>query len=71
MSLHPRFSTSLHASSSELQLVIAGYAFAYAAFLITGGRLGDRYSYRLLFIGGMGLFTWRRPHAGWRAHRPS
>ena len=45
------------ASSSELQLVVAGYAFAYAALLITGGRLGDRYSYRLLFLGGMALFT--------------
>ncbi len=57
MSLRPRFKQDLHASSSELQLVIAGYAFAYAAFLITGGRLGDRYSYRLLFLGGMGVFT--------------
>jgi EmrB/QacA subfamily drug resistance transporter len=53
----PAFQHDLHASSSELQLVIAGYAFAYAAFLVTGGRLGDRYSYRLLFLGGMGLFT--------------
>ncbi len=53
----PDFQRDLHASSSELQLVIAGYAFAYAAFLVTGGRLGDRYSYRLLFLGGMGLFT--------------
>ena len=53
----PDFQQDLHASSSELQLVIAGYAFFYAAFLVTGGRLGDRYSYRRLFIGGMTVFT--------------
>ena len=53
----PDVQHDLHASSSELQLVLAGYAFAYAAFLVTGGRLGDRYSYRRLFIGGMALFT--------------
>jgi EmrB/QacA subfamily drug resistance transporter len=53
----PDIQHELHASSSELQLVIAGYAFVYAAFLVTGGRLGDRYSYRRLFIGGMALFT--------------
>jgi EmrB/QacA subfamily drug resistance transporter len=53
----PNIQRDLHASSSDLQLVIGGYAFAYAAFLISGGRLGDRYSYRRLFIGGMALFT--------------
>jgi EmrB/QacA subfamily drug resistance transporter len=53
----PDIQRSIHASSSDLQLVIGGYAFAYAAFLITGGRLGDRYSYRRLFIVGMALFT--------------
>ena len=53
----PDIQSNIHASSSDLQLVIGGYAFAYAAFLITGGRLGDRYSYRRLFIGGMALFT--------------
>ena len=53
----PDVQHELHASSSELQLIIAGYAFAYAAFLVTGGRLGDRYSYRRLFIGGMAAFT--------------
>jgi MFS family permease len=53
----PDIQHDLQASSSELQLIIAGYAFAYAAFLITGGRLGDRYSYRRLFIGGMAIFT--------------
>ncbi len=53
----PAIQNDLGSSSSELQLVVAGYAFAYAAFMVTGGRLGDRYSYRRLFLGGMALFT--------------
>jgi EmrB/QacA subfamily drug resistance transporter len=53
----PDIQQSIHTSAAELQLVVGGYAFAYAAFLITGGRLGDRYSYRALFILGMTLFT--------------
>ncbi|HEY4346117.1 MAG TPA: MFS transporter [Gaiellaceae bacterium] len=53
----PDIQNDLHATSANLQLVIGGYAFAYAAFLITGGRLGDRFSYRRLFIGGMAVFT--------------
>jgi EmrB/QacA subfamily drug resistance transporter len=53
----PDIQRSVHASAAELQLVVGGYAFTYAAFLVTGGRLGDRHSYRALFIGGMVLFT--------------
>jgi len=53
----PDIQLDLHASSSDLQLVVGGYSFAYASFLVTGGRLGDRYSYRRLFLSGMALFT--------------
>lgn len=48
---------SLHTSPAETQLVISGYAAGYAVFLITGGRLGDLYGRRLLFILGMTGFT--------------
>jgi MFS family permease len=41
----------------EVQLVIGGYAFSLAAFLVTGGRMGDRYGRRLMFISGTVLFT--------------
>jgi EmrB/QacA subfamily drug resistance transporter len=53
----PALQHDIHASASDLQLVVGGYAFAYAAFLVTGGRLGDRYSYRRGFLAGMALFT--------------
>lgn len=47
----------LSASFGEIQLVIAGYALAYAVLLITGGRLGDISGRKRLFILGLGGFT--------------
>jgi MFS family permease len=49
----PSIDASLHASSSELQLVIAGYGVAYAALLVLGGRLGDRFGRHRLFLGAL------------------
>ncbi|MBK5992517.1 MFS transporter, partial [Streptomyces sp. MBT58] len=37
---------------AALELIVGGYAFAYAGGMITAGRLGDRYGHRLLFIIG-------------------
>lgn len=47
----------LRADPAALQLVISGYAAAYATFLITGGRLGDMYGRKRLFLIGMAGFT--------------
>ena len=49
----PSIDNSLHASPSELELVIAGYGVAYAALLVLGGRLGDRYGRRHVFMGAL------------------
>src|SRR5438552_13649314 len=42
----------LHAGDAALELIVGGYGFAYASGLITGGRLGDLYGHRTLFIMG-------------------
>lgn len=49
----PSIDVSLHASTSSLELVIAGYGVAYASLLVLGGRLGDRYGRRRVFLGSL------------------
>ncbi|MFN8018275.1 MAG: MFS transporter [Acidimicrobiales bacterium] len=41
---------------ASLQWVITGYALTFATFLIIGGRLGDVYGHRKVFIVGASLF---------------
>ena len=53
----PSIQANLGASYSAIQWIVAGYALAFALFLITGGRLGDIYGYRALFLAGMAGFT--------------
>ena len=53
----PSLQSQLHLGEAGLELVIGGYTFTYASLLITGGRLGDVFSYRRLFLTGMSLFT--------------
>jgi EmrB/QacA subfamily drug resistance transporter len=53
----PSIGTSFGASSSGLELVVAGYGVGYACTLIAGGRLGDLYGRRRLFVLGVAAFT--------------
>ncbi|MDR6866054.1 EmrB/QacA subfamily drug resistance transporter [Microbacterium resistens] len=53
----PAIGESLHASEVELELVVGGYAFAYASGLIIGGRLGDHYGHRRIYVLGLILFA--------------
>ncbi len=53
----PSIRTSLHASFAQVQLIIASYGLTYAVFLISGGRLGDIYGRKRMFMWGTGAFT--------------
>jgi EmrB/QacA subfamily drug resistance transporter len=53
----PTMATDLHASSAMLELVVSGYATAYAVLLVLGGRLGDARGRRRMFLGGIIAFT--------------
>jgi EmrB/QacA subfamily drug resistance transporter len=53
----PTMQRDLHASSGEVQWIVAGYALAIACGVITAGRLGDLYGRRLMYAIGLALFT--------------
>nr|WP_210589444.1 MFS transporter [Streptomyces sp. GESEQ-35] len=52
----PTIGQDLAASESVLELVVSGYGLAYAVLLVLGGRLGDLFGRRRLFLGGMAAF---------------
>lgn len=49
----PSIQQEFGASPAELQLLVSAYSISYATFLITGGRLGDFYGRRRLFLYGL------------------
>jgi len=53
----PSIQHTINASPAELELVLASYLLVYSVFLITGGRLGDIFGRKRLFLLGMSLFT--------------
>jgi EmrB/QacA subfamily drug resistance transporter len=53
----PSIQGSLHSSYGEIQLVVAGYMLAFACVLVAGGRLGDAFGRRRMFLLGMLGFT--------------
>lgn len=47
----------LDATSAHLQMIVSFYTCAYAVFQITGGRLGDIFGRRIMFLVGLMGFT--------------
>src|SRR3954447_23137820 len=52
----PTILRELHTTLPSLEWVITGYALTFATLLIIGGRLGDVYGHRKVFLVGVGLF---------------
>ena len=53
----PAIKKGIHASEAELQLVIALYLLAYASLLVAGGRSGDYFGRKKVFLIGMMGFS--------------
>ncbi|MCP2257046.1 drug resistance transporter, EmrB/QacA subfamily [Streptoalloteichus tenebrarius] len=53
----PSLRDDLHASFAQVELSISGYVLVYGLLLVTGGRLGDLFGARRLFLLGTGAFT--------------
>jgi EmrB/QacA subfamily drug resistance transporter len=53
----PSIERDLHMTISSLEWVVTSYALTFAALLITGGKLGDYYGRRKMFILGLAIFT--------------
>jgi EmrB/QacA subfamily drug resistance transporter len=53
----PSIKSDLHFSDTSLTWVVNAYALTFGGFLLLGGRLGDLYGRRRLFLLGISLFT--------------
>ncbi|MBC8074866.1 MAG: MFS transporter, partial [Chloroflexales bacterium] len=53
----PAIQANLGASAAQIQLVLDAYLLAYAALLITGGRLGDLVGRKRMFLLGVASFA--------------
>lgn len=53
----PAIGADLQASGSSLEWVVSGYLLAFAVALITGGRLGDIFGRKRIFLIGAAGFT--------------
>ncbi|MCX4981464.1 MFS transporter [Streptomyces sp. NBC_00572] len=65
----PSIERDLGASFGAIQWITAGYALAFAAGLITGGRLGDIFGRKRLFLLGTAGFTLASALCGFAANQ--
>src|SRR5215470_15817570 len=53
----PSIREDLGFSETSLAWVVNAYLLTYGGFLLLGGRLGDLFGHRRLFLAGIALFT--------------
>ena len=56
----PSIVKDLHASTGDIQWVLAGYQLSYAVFIITATRLADLYGRKRIFLLGVPCSPWPR-----------
>src|SRR6516225_5591281 len=66
----PTIRESLKFSESSLAWVINAYLLTSGGFLLLGGRLGDLYGHRRLFLIGIALFTLASLACGFAGSQP-
>jgi MFS family permease len=65
----PSIRTDLGFTETSLVWVVNAYILTFGGFLLLGGRLGDLFGHRRLFLAGLVLFTaaWPRRIASWES----
>lgn len=53
----PAIERDLGATAAQLEWIVSGYVFSFAVLLITGGRVGDIYGRKRMFLIGVTGFT--------------
>src|SRR6202045_1593863 len=53
----PSIQRSLNASTSSLEWTVNAYTLTFAVLLVTGGRLGDLFGRRRVFLAGVMIFA--------------
>ena len=66
----PVIAHSLNSNLSQLQWVITGYILTTVMFMILGGKLGDVYGHRRIFLFGAMIFTIASVTAGFAYNEP-
>ena len=65
----PSIREDLKFTETSLVWVVNAYMLTFGGCLLLGGRLGDLYGHRRLFLLGSRCLPWRPPLAGWRSRR--
>ena len=66
----PSIRTDLGFTEASLAWVVNAYMLFFGGFLLLGGRLGDLYGHRKLFVAGIGIFTAASLAAGLSSSQP-
>jgi len=61
----PSMRAELGATPAQLQFIVAAYGIGFGVFLITGGRLGDIFGRKRVFLLGIAGFTLASTLCGW------